>query len=295
MSRWDATEIFVTVVSEGSFSAAAKQLGLSKSHVSRQVNRLENRLGVQLLQRTTRKLALTETGQAYYQRCRNIVSQLEEVEQAVIDQQERPRGTLRLTVAGGFGEHYVAPAAAQFMQHYPELMIQMDFTNRTVDLVAEGYDLAIRAGVLRDSSLIARRIAARQLLVCGSRDYFDRYGKPMALRDLKNHNCLVGSLPTWRFRDSAGQHVDIKIDGNWHSNNGYALLAAARRGVGLVQLPEFYVYTDLVAGRLQPALEDYQPTDTAVWALYPSNRHLSPKVRLFVDYLVQQFQSIDYL
>ncbi|MBR9913141.1 MAG: LysR family transcriptional regulator [Gammaproteobacteria bacterium] len=295
MSRWDATEIFVTVVNEGSFSAASRRLGLSKSHASRQVSQLENRLGVQLLQRTTRKLALTETGQAYYQRCSDIVNQLNEVELAVIDQQEKPRGNLRLTVAGAFGERYVAPAAAIFMQQHPELSIELDFTNRNVDLVAEGYDLAIRAGVLKDSSLIARRIANRQLITCASRDYFDRYGFPEDLRALKAHNCLVGSLPTWRFRDESGQHLDIKVEGNWHSNNGHALLAAARKGLGLVQLPEFYVYADINAGRLQTTLESFQATDTAVWAIYPSNRHLSPKVRMFVEHLVSQFETVDYL
>lgn len=295
MSHWDSTEIFVTVIDAGSFSAAARRLGLSKSHVSRQVSQLENRLGTQLLQRTTRKLALTETGESYYQRCSDILSQLQEVELSVIDMQEKPRGNLRLTLVGAFGERYVAPAAALFMQKHPELHIEMDFTNRMVDLVSEGYDLAIRSGVLRDSSLIARRIAERRLFVCGSRDYFDRHGWPQNLRSLRSHNCLVGSLPTWRFREENGQHTDLKIEGNWHSNNGHALLAAARKGLGLVQLPEFYVYSDIADGRLLTTLEQYQPTDTAVWALYPSNRHLSAKVRLFVEHLVEQFASVDYL
>ena len=285
MSQWDS----------GSFSAAADRLGYSKSHVSRQVTRLENRLGTQLLQRSTRKLSLTETGRAYYQRCSDILGQLREVEAAVIDRQDQPRGNLRLTVAGAFGERYVAPAAAQFMQQYPQLHIEMDFTNRRVDLITEGYDLAIRSGVLRDSSLIARRIAERRLVVCGSRDYFDRCGRPQSLQDLRHHNCLVGSLPTWRFREPAGEHIDLKIDGNWHSNNGHALLAAARKGLGLVQLPEFYVYGDIADGRLLTALEHYQAKDTAVWALYPNNRHLAPKVRLFIDHLVAAFADIDYL
>jgi DNA-binding transcriptional LysR family regulator len=268
---------------------------LSKAHVSRQVSQLENRLGTQLLKRTTRKLALTQTGVAYYQRCKDIVDQFNEVESAIIDMQEKPIGTLRLTVAGAFGELYIAPAAADFMKQYPEIHIDLDFTNRLVDLVSEGYDLAIRAGILRDSSLIARRIAERRLLVCASRDYLDRCGKPDNLAALQKHNCLVGSLPTWRFREKDGQHTDIKIEGNWHSNNGHALLAAARKGLGLVQLPEFYVHTDISAGRLISVLEDYQPTDTAVWAIYPSNKHLSPKVRLFINHLATSFSAIEYL
>lgn len=295
MNRWATTEILVNVVDSGSFSAAANALGLSKSHVSRQISQLENRLGVQLLNRTTRRLSLTETGQAYYERCKSVLSQLEEAEQAVLDLQEKPRGTLRLTVAGAFGERYIAPAAAAFMKLHPHVQIHLDFTSRQVDLVDEGYDLAIRAGTLKDSSLIARRIAARQLIICGSRDYLDRYGHPANIHSLKKHNCLVGSVPTWRFRDTNGHHVDMKVDGGWHSNNGHALLAAAKAGLGLTQLPEFYVHEDIAAGRLIPVMVEYQPTDTAVWAVYPSNRHLSPKVRLFVEYLVNHFHEIQYL
>lgn len=295
MSRWDAAEIFVAVVEAGSFSAAARALKLSKSHVSRQVSRLENRLGTQLLQRTTRKLALTQTGAVYFEQCRDLVNQLSELESAIIDTHEKPMGTLRMTVAGAFGELYVAPAAAEFMRRYPDINIVLDFTSRVVDLVSEGYDLAIRAGVLKDSSLIARRIAERRLLVCASRDYLSRHGQPLHLSDLRRHNCLVGSLPSWRFRDQNGHHIDLKIQGHWHSNNGYALLAAARKGIGLVQLPEFYVHDDIAAGRLLPVLEKYQPTDTAVWAIYPSNKHLSPKVSLFIDHLVSSFAAVEYL
>ncbi|GAB3091270.1 LysR family transcriptional regulator [Aestuariicella hydrocarbonica] len=295
MNRWATTEILVNVVDGGSFSAAALALGLSKSHVSRQIGQLENRLGVQLLNRTTRRLSLTETGQAYYERCKNVLSQLEEAEQAVLDLQEKPRGTLRLTVAGAFGEQYIAPAAAEFMKLHPHVQCHLDFTSRQVDLIDEGYDLAIRAGVLKDSSLIARRIASRQLIICGSRDYLDRYGHPENLSSLKKHNCLVGSVPTWRFRQQDGHHIDMKVDGSWHSNNGHALLAAARAGLGLTQLPEFYVHEDIEAGRLIPVMVDFQPTDTAVWAVYPSNRHLSPKVRLFVEHLVNHFRDIKYL
>ncbi|WP_232787385.1 LysR family transcriptional regulator [Spongiibacter nanhainus] len=291
MKRWEAVEAFVQVVDVGSFSAAAEVLGVSKSHVSRRVSELENRLGTQLLNRTTRRLALTETGRAYYQRCRGVLVQMEEAEQAVIDLQDTPRGTLRVTVAGAFGERYVAPAATHFMQQHHHLDVHLDFTNRNVDLVEEGYDLAIRSGVLKDSSLIARRIAGRPLKICGSRDYLARYGVPDSIPALKHHSCLIGSLPTWRFRDSAGHHTDVKLEGRWRSNNGHALLEAAKRGLGLVQLPSFYVREDVQAGRLQSVMEAFQPADTAIWAVYPSNRHLSPKVRLFVEHLIQWCES----
>ncbi len=295
MDRWSTTEILVSVIDKGSITAAAEQLGLSKSHVSRQISALENRLGCKLINRTTRRLSATETGQAYYQRCRGLLTQLEEAELDVMAQQAKPRGLLRLSVAGAFGERYIAPAAAQFMLKHPGVEIQLTFTSRNVDLIAEGYDLAIRAGVLSDSSLIARRIADRKLIICGSQDYFQGAGKPISISDIKRHNCLIGSVPTWRLREDSGSHSDIKVSGNWQSNNGYALLAAATKGIGLVQLPEFYVHEDIKAGRLIEVMRETQPTDSAVWAVYPSSRHLSPKVRLFVDDLVSLFENIDYL
>lgn len=288
MNRWDSIEAFVQVVEKRSFSKAALELGVSKSHISRQISQLENRLDAQLLIRSTRKITLTEVGQAFFIRCTDILSSLNEAEQAVIDLQERPRGRLRLTVAGGFGEDFITPAAVDFMQQHPDLSIEIDFTNRVVDLIADGYDLAIRAGILEDSSLIARRIASRELFICGSPDYFRHNRKPDNPSGLINHNCLVGTLPTWRFREGT-RNFDMRVEGNWRSNNGRALLHAARRGLGLVQLPAFYVKTDIDNGLLISILDDYKPHDTAVWAVYPHNRHLSAKVRLFVNFLAEAF------
>jgi DNA-binding transcriptional LysR family regulator len=285
MAKWEESEIFVAVVKYGGFSSAAEKLGVSKSHVSRQISQLENRLGAQLLQRTTRKVTTTEVGQAYYLRAKELVEGLEDAEKAVMDLQATPRGNLKMTVAGGFGEDFVAPAAAEFMAHNPELNIEIDFTNRTVDLIAEGYDLAIRAGVLRDSTLIARRIVSRPMCICASPEYLARKGEPVSVEGLSRHDCLLGTLSTWRFRSSAG-HSEQRLEGRWRSNNGRALLSAARQGLGLVQLPEFYVRKDLAEGTLVEVLKDVQPTDTGVWAVYPSNRHLSAKVRLFVEFLV---------
>ena len=295
MSKWDSVEVLAEVVEAGSFSAAAERLSVSKSHVSRQISQLENRLGVQLLIRTTRRLALTEVGQAYYQRCREVLNNMDEADQSVMDMQDTPRGNLRMTVAGAFGERYIAPAAAAFSKSHPQLSIDLNFTNHNVDLVAEGYDLAIRAGVLKDSSLIARRVAARKLYICASPEYLERYGKPDSITALKKHNCLQGSLTTWRFREESGAHTDIRVEGRWRSNNGSSLLEAAREGLGLVQLPDFYVHDDLKSGRLVSVMESYQPSDTAVWAVYPSNRHLSPKVRMFVEFMVERFSTVGYL
>lgn len=286
MHPWDGIEAFVSVVQHMSFSKAAEALGVSRSQVSKQVVMLESRLGAQLLVRTTRKLSVTEVGQAFFLRCEEILANLGEAEEAVHDLQQRPRGRLRMSVAGAFAEIFIAPAAAAFMREHPGITIEMDFSNRLVDLIGEGYDLAIRAGTLQDSSLIARRISSRRLVTCGAPSYLDRYGTPDDPHSLVNYNCLVGTLGTWRFRQGQ-RNFDISVNGNWRSNNGRALVSAAKQGVGLVQLPDFYVTDDLEKGALVPVLESCNPTDTAVWAVYPHNRHLSAKVRLFVNYLAE--------
>jgi DNA-binding transcriptional LysR family regulator len=290
--RWDHIDAFVSIVQHGSFTGAADAMGVSRSHVSRQISELENRLDAQLLLRTTRKVSLTEVGQAFHLRCRDIIDTLEDAEQAVMDLQERPRGRLRISVAGAFGEDFIAPAAIKFMQRHPGLAVEMDFSNRLIDLISEGYDLAIRAGTLQDSSLIARRICSRRLLTCGSPGYLQQQGTPGSIHALGNHNCLMGTLHTWRFRED-GKNFDLPIAGNWRSNNGRALLHAALSDVGLVQLPSFYLEEAIKEGRLVPILQKFDPTDTGVWAVYPHNRHLSAKVRLFVNFLAEKFNDLN--
>lgn len=289
-NRLAGLEVFTQVAESEGFSAAAAKLGVSKAHVSRQIAQLEQRLDAQLFIRTTRRVSLTEVGQAFYLRCRDILGNLDEAEQAVQDLQEQPQGRLRLTVAGAFAEEYIAPAAVDYMQEFPGMVVELDFSNRLVDLVAEGYDLAIRAGALKDSSLIATRLVDRNLHIVANRDYLDRHGVPLTPADLQGHNCLIGSLNTWRFRQE-GSHVDLRVEGNWKSNNGHALLQAALRGLGLVELPHFYVRDELAAGRLMTVLPKFRPTDTAMWAVYPHNRHLSAKVRLFLNFLQQRLQD----
>lgn len=288
--RWESIEAFERVVRFSSFSRAAEDLGVSRSHISRQITALENRLDAQLLLRTTRKVSATEVGQAFYQRCREILNNLEEAEQAVVDLQERPRGILRVTVGGAFGEDFIAPAALDFMAAHTDLSVELDFTNRLIDLISEGYDLAIRAGTLKDSTLIARRICNRKLLTCAAPAYLKRNGEPSSIHALTNHNCLLGTLGTWRFREN-GRNFDLRVQGNWRSNNGRALATAALTGLGLVQLPSFYVERDIASGSLIPVLDSFNPTDTGIWAVYPHNRHLTAKVRLFVNFLADRFSS----
>ena len=288
--RWESIEAFERVVRLGSFTRAAEDLGVSRSHISRQINALENRLDAQLLLRTTRKVSTTDVGQAFYLQCRQVLDNIEEAERAVLDLQAKPRGILRVTVAGAFGEDFIAPAALDFMALHRDLAVELDFSNRLIDLISGGYDSAIRAGSLKDSSGSARRSSTRKLLTCGSPDYLHRNGTPGTIHALTNHNCLLGTLDTWRFQEH-GRHRDLRVSGNWRSNNGRSLLRAARAGLGLVQLPSFYLEEDMASGRLLPVLEDYNPTDTGVWAVYPHNRHLSAKVRLFVNFLAERFQE----
>lgn len=292
MSRWDGFEAFVQVVDQGSFSKAAQHLSVSKSCISRHVSELENRLGAQLLIRTTRTVTLTEVGRSFYTGCREVLNGLEEAEHAVFDMQAKPRGTLKMTAAGAFGETCVVPIAVDFMKLYPEVSIDMSFTNRNIDLVAEGYDLAIRFGVLKDSSLIARRIATRRLHVVGSPEYFEQFAKPETIEDLKQHNCLAGVLNVWRFSEKGQQgHTEIKVGGSWRSNNARAVLEASRKGLGLSQMPTAYVEEDIEKGALISVLDQFQPQDLGVWAVYPSSRHLSTKVRYFIDYLVARLDK----
>lgn len=290
MHKWEGIEAFVQVAHQHSFSRAAASLGVSKSHVSKQVASLERHLNAQLLTRTTRTVGLTEIGQAFLLRCQDILTTLREAEQAVIDLQEKPRGHLRISLAGAFGEEFIAPAAALFMRDNPELHIELNFENKLVDLVSEGFDMAIRTGPLEDSSLIAQRICSRRLVTCASPDYLASHGQPDTVNELLNHSCLVGTLDTWRFQHGK-RHFDIRVRGRWRSNNGRALAHAAIGGLGIVQLPDFYVREALAGKSLVPILEDNNPTDTGVWAVYPHNRHLSAKVRLFVDHLREQLSG----
>lgn len=290
MKHLEAIEIFVCVVNNGSFSKAAEQMGVSKSHVSRQIAILESHLDALLLNRTTRQVSLTDVGQSFYPTCRDLLSSLQEAEQAIIEQQHAARGPLKISAVGQFAEDYIAPAAIKFMTRYPQVQVHIDFTSRLVDMVAEGYDLAIRAGALKDSSLIARRIAPRKLEVCASPEYLARNPTPRDPYALRNHNCLLGTLDSWRFRDN-DRHIDLRVSGNWRSNNGRALMHAALAGVGLVQLPSFYLQPFFDSGQLTKVLEDFNPTDTGTWAVYPSNRHLSQKVRLFINFLVEELSG----
>lgn len=286
MQHWDRIEAFVEVVRRGSFADAARQLGVSSSHISRLVARLESQLDTQLLYRTTRRLKLTDAGEVYFEHCSQLFDGFQEALTAISDYRQQPSGVLRLTCATTFGERFIAPLVNDFMASHPQLSVQLDFTNRRVDIIDEGFDVAIRTGALPDSSLIARRLCPRREYVVGSADYFQQHPRPHTLGELSQHNCLLGSAPQWSF-DVEGQHRQWRVQGNWQGNSGVALLDAARKGLGLVQLPDYYVEDDLQSGRLVSVLDQYACDHTAVWVVYPRHRHLSPKVRQFVDFVVE--------
>ncbi len=287
MSNWEGVTEFVEVAETESFTVASRQLGISTAQVSRQVSALEKRLATKLFYRTTRKVSVTEAGQLYYQHCRQILDGLNEAERALTNLQSTPQGQLKITAPTTYGESVIAPLLHDFISQYPDLTLQFHLTNEKVDLIDGNYDLAIRLGKLEDSSMMAKRLASRRQYVCATKDYLDSTPAPKTLSDLETHNCLKGTLEYWRFQEN-GQERNIKIKGSISCNSGHALLDAALKSLGVVQLPDYYVKRYLDEGQLIPLLSSYEQTDEGVWALYPHNRQLSPKIRMLVDFLSDQ-------
>ena len=286
MNRWEGLDEFVAVAECGQFTAAAERLSLSSSQVSRQIARLEERLQTRLFYRSTRRVALTEAGQTFLQHCQRLQDAREEALRAVGDLGSEPKGLLRMTCAVAYGERFIVPLVTDFMVLHPQLRVDIELSNRTLDLLHEGLDLAIRLGRLQDSRLVATRLAPRQMYLCAAPAYLQRYGRPHSLSELARHNCLIGSSDLWSFQAS-GRDSSLRVQGNWRCNSGQAVLEAALRGIGLCQLPDYYVLEHLRSGALVSLLDTQQPPDTAVWALYPQQRHLSPKVRQLVEFLKQ--------
>lgn len=286
MRSWEGIDEFVSVAELGHFSGAAQRLGVSSSHVSRQVARLEERLQTRLFYRSTRRVSLTEAGTTFLQHCQRLIDARDEAMQAITDLVNEPKGLLRMTCAVAYGEEFIMPLVNDFMQQHAQLKVEMTLTNQTLDLLHGSYDLAIRLGRLQDSSMIASRLAPRHMYLCAAPDYLKRHGAPHSLSELPRHNCLIGSSDTWHFQQN-GKETPVRVHGTWQCNSGKAVLDAALRGFGLCQLPDYYVREHLRSGRLRSLLHQHQPPHTAVWALYPQQRHLSPKVRQLVEYLKQ--------
>jgi len=298
MDRLAAMEAFVRVAETGSFSAAARRLGVSKSLVSRQIAALEGELGARLFNRTTRSLTLTEEGRGYQTQLVRILGDIEAANAAVSHLQVTPRGRLRVNAPMSFGTLHLAPAVRDFLDRYPEVDLDLVLNDRFVDLIEEGFDLALRIGRLADSSLVARKLAPMRLVVCGSPAYLARHGTPARPADLKRHRCLAYSgnalHDEWRFREPDGGETAIGIEGRLRVNNGDVLRVAALQGLGLVNLPSFIVGGDLQAGALVSVLSEYAPPEAGIHAIYPQGRHLSPKVRALVDFLAARFGPRPY-
>lgn len=293
MERFSGLEAFVAVVEQGSFTAAAKVLGVSKSYVSKQVSALEDRLGARLMNRTTRSLSLTSAGKAFHERCAAILIEIEEAEQAVTQLQSEPRGVLRTSVPVSFGLQWIAPLVAEFLCLHDELEIDLDFSDRRVDIIDEGFDVVIRVGVLDDSSFAARRIAPVRVLLCATPQFVQEHGPVTTPEQLNPRHCLAytyQSAATWRFSKGGKDHY-VRIDGRLQANNGDALAHACAQGLGFAMLPDFLVQPYLQDGTVVSVLEDWIDNDRlGVWAVYPHSRHLSAKVRGFIDFLVEKFE-----
>jgi DNA-binding transcriptional LysR family regulator len=295
VDRFDSMRAFAKVVESSSFAGAAARLGISASMVTLHVKELEERLGVRLLNRTTRRVSLTETGRAYYERCTRLLADLEETEQAVSDMHAAPRGELRVNATPAFGILQLTPAIADFTNRFPAISVELMLSERMVDLIEEGFDLAVRVGELPDSSLIARQLAPCRMVVCGAPSYFEKHGKPRTPADLTAHNCLtvtgtgLSYYRAWQLTAADGTAVNVLPTGNLRTNSGAVLIVAAFAGHGLVYLPTYFVGDALQTGRLATVLDDYLAPPLPLRALYPHNRYLSAKVRAFVDFLAARF------
>lgn len=292
MDRLAAMQAFAAVVEQGGFTAAAEALRQSRAMVSKHVQDLEAHLGARLLNRTTRRVSLTEAGQVFFERTARLLAELEETEATVGALQATPRGRLRINTALTFGVLHLSPAVAEYMTAYPEVSVELTLNDRFIDLVEEGYDLAIRIARLADSNLIARRLAPCRTVVCAAPEYLKRHGCPRQPQDLASHNCLGYSYAQprdeWTF-DGPGGSVSVRVRGTLESNNGDALRAAGLLGLGIIRTPTFIVGTELRNGALVPLMPEYRIAEIGIHAVYPHSRHLSAKVRSFIDFLLPRY------
>lgn len=293
MDRLAAMQAFVHVVEAGSFVRAAQKLASSTSSTSRLIADLEAHLGARLLNRTTRRLSLTETGQTYYERCVQLLADIGEAEAAAGSAADTPAGRLRLTCPYNLLAQPIGPALAEFNRRHPQVSFDVTVADRVIDLVDEGFDLAVRIGAPGSEQLVARRLGATELVICASPDYLRRHGAPNAPAELARHSALtyayVAAPHQWRLVDAHGSVHDVRVAGPLHANSGELLVAGALAGMGIVFEPDFVVGPHLIRGGLTRVLPEYAGPKLDVWAVYPSRRHLSAKVRAFVAYLAEVF------
>jgi LysR family transcriptional regulator, regulator for bpeEF and oprC len=288
--------IFVKVAERKSFVRAAADLGITQSGVSNAIKRIEEQTGTRLLARTTRRVSLTEDGAAFFERCRQALAEIEEAELVLTEAQLKPSGNLRVDMSVAFGRLKMVPLLGQFQARYPDIRLSLTFTDRYVDLVEEGVDVAVRLGALQDSSLIARRLTAAQFKLVATPGYFAKHGRLKTLDDVTKHNCLAFTsrdtrlTRDWRFMQGEGE-TTLTPRGTMSFSDGGALCEAACAGYGLAQMHDYYLDTEIARGKLVSVLDRFKPKADPVWLVYPPTRHLTPKVRAFVDFMTAQFRS----
>jgi len=290
-------EIFVAIVDAGSISAAAERLDMAKSAVSRRLAELELRLDTVLLNRTTRRLSLTATGGEFFARCEDILQDVADAEAAAASTDAALAGTIRIAAPLSFGLDHLGPAINRFAELHPGVAPVIDFSDRQVDLVAEGFDVAVRIAKLGDSSLVARKLTTVRHVICASPDYWDRHGRPGEPADLRQHRGLRYTLAAkrnWAWTAPDGSRGSVTVPAEIAANNGKYLAEAAIAGHGVIRMPLFIVYRYIEAGELEPVLTDYRWNDLRAWAIYPRSRRLPARVRALVDFLAEEFSGTPY-
>jgi LysR family transcriptional regulator, regulator for bpeEF and oprC len=300
MDRLQAMQVFTRVVDTNSFTKAAETLDLPRASVTTIIQNLESHLGVRLMHRTTRRLSLTPDGAAYYERCVRILADVEETESSLQNGSRKPHGKLRVDMPGSIGRTIVIPALSEFRTQYPDIELQLGFSDRPVDLLQEGVDCVIRVGALQDSSLVARRIGLFEGVTCASPEYLVRAGVPRTLEELSQFNAInyfssrTGRIMNWAFLVD-GKEVEIKMNGTVSVNDADAYVTCALEGFGLIQMALFMVRPHLRSGALKEVLPEWKPLPMPISAVYPHSRHLSPKVRVFVDWIAEVFDRCPLL
>lgn len=294
MDLFASMKMYVAVVDGGSFSAAAEQLGISRAMASKQIFQLEDHLGTRLLNRTTRKLSMTETGRVFYERSVQIMGDVDEAEQVAGQMTRRPQGVLRVTIPLSYGQHRLAGILGDYAQAYPQVQLDISLSDRKLDLIEDGLDVAIRIGAMAQSDLIARKIGSERSVVCASPAYLARHGAPRTPAELSHHACLgytlSGSAAQWQLEGPAGP-VSVSVSGPIKADNGDILRLAALQGAGILFQPQFIVGDDIAAGKLVRVLPQWQSAELGVHAVYPSRKHLSAKVRTFVDFVAAALKA----
>ncbi|MBO1074648.1 LysR family transcriptional regulator [Roseomonas marmotae] len=295
MENLKALRSFVLVVQAGSLSSAGRQIGLSPASISRYINALEDEVGSRLLNRSSRKLSLTEAGMIYYRYAERILSQLEEASSTISQLQRSPRGVLRVHSRQLIGVQRIIPAMPEFLTRYPDIKVDFTMSNAAVDIVEHNVDVDIRIGRMEDSALIARKLLHGERVLCASPAYLRRAGPITAPGELVAHNCLTYRLndgsTTWRFMDPQGAVTEVPVEGSYQSDSGPSLRSMALAGLGVIMMPDWSISEDLASGALVPLLTQFRVSygtfDYGVYAVYQKNRHMSAKVRLFVDFLTE--------